>query len=101
MLATLTALFFAAGNRRARQVNVAAERLQLDAGAALAKREVEALAAAARVLALGQLHREVGPEITLGGAHEDRGVVGAAEADTNVAVVRAELVDAVVAKSCR
>ena len=36
-------------------------------------------------------------EVSLERAHEDRGVVGAAEADPNVAVVRAELVDAAVA----
>src|SRR5688572_30674200 len=87
--------FFAARNRLAREIDVAAERLQLDPRAAAAEREVESLAAAARVLAFRQLHREVGPEIALERADEDGGIVGAAKADADVAVVRAEPIRAV------
>ena len=78
LLAAALTLVFAAGDRLARQDDVAAERLQFDAGAAAAEREVEALAAAARVLPIGQLHREVRREVALERAHEDRRVVGAA-----------------------
>src|SRR5688572_8700978 len=75
--------FLAARDGLAAKDDVAAERLQLDPRAAAAEGEVEPLAAAARVLALWQLHREVGREVALERAHEDGGVVGAAKADAN------------------
>ena len=69
----------------------------LDARAAAAEREVEALAAARAGLPLGQLNREIGGEVALERAHEHRRVRGAAQPDANVAAVRRQPIRSAVA----
>jgi hypothetical protein len=74
-LPAATLFLRAAYDRPSGQDDVAAERLQFDARAAAAQREIEALAAAARVLALRQLDGEVRHEVPLERAHKDGGIV--------------------------